>query len=81
LEQHHNITHSRLLRPILDLDGETLDSTATQRRTTAGEQFRGRGGKRVGPSGVRQTHEPVALDWLTKVLLVYEDEHVARHDG
>jgi hypothetical protein len=74
-------TQARLVWILLDLGGAAREATLTERRTAAGEQFRGKDAKGVGPSAVRQTYEGPAFDWLTNVLLAYEDAHIARHDG
>jgi hypothetical protein len=81
IEAYRNTTDGRVLSIMLDLDGRFIGTSARQRRTIAGEWFRGKNGTQVGESRIRQHYERKALNRLTDDLLAYEDAHIARHDG
>jgi len=81
MEPKRTTPEVRALWMVLDLDRQAIGTTAKERRTRAGREFRGKNGTPVRHSQLRQHYERRALDWLTGDLLAYDDAHVARHDG
>lgn len=81
LSNHVNQLGSRsssiLLSTVLGLNDPTLlDLAAGQRRTLAGQRFRG--GRRTVTAGtIRQYHEPRALDQLASLLAAHEVQYQA----
>jgi hypothetical protein len=67
--------HRILLTIVLALDPDYKDTTAKERRTAAGELFRG-GSRQVTWGTIRQHHEPRALDQLAALLYGEEQRAV-----
>lgn len=68
--------YRRLLTIVLGLEPEYAEMSAGDKRSIAGQQFRG-GSKPVGPGTIRQHHEPRALDELAAVLCAFPPHKAA----